>query len=506
MTSPAVDRHPLVVPGEPERWGVVDISLPGPADGDPFREAPLAATLDHDGREVTVEGFYDGDGRYVVRFSPDEVGDWTFETHSDRPELDGHAGRFRCHDAGSDNHGPVQVDRRFHFAYRDGTRYLPVGTTCYAWVHQPTELQERTLQTLRTSPFNKLRMCVFPKHFIYNENEPPIHPYETGFDGRIDPGHPNPAYFRHLERRIGDLQDLGIEADLILFHPYDRWGYSEMSEEDDLAYLRYVVARLGAYRNVWWSLANEYDFMFDRKPLERWDRIIDAVHEYDPYGRLASIHNGARLYDHGRVGLTHVSIQHWRVTDTTAWRDRWGKPVVNDEPQYEGDIADPWGNISAQELVHRMWETAVRGGYAGHGETYLSDDHELWWAKGGDLRGESPSRIAFLRRIMEESAEPWEPLTDSWEWDVVGGCAAGPRERIIYFGTHQPRAWFRGLPDAGDDVRLELIDPWAMTIEPIGLSEPPGHPFPRTLDGQPGPVTGVELPGRPYLALRIRWS
>ena len=28
----------------------------------------------------------------------------------------------------------------------------------------------------------------------------------------------------------------------------------------DDRYLRYVVARLAAYRNVWWSLANEYDF------------------------------------------------------------------------------------------------------------------------------------------------------------------------------------------------------------------------------------------------------
>ena len=37
-----------------------------------------------------------------------------------------------------------------------------------------------------------------------------------------------------------------IEADLILFHPYDRWGYATMPAEADDRYLRYVIARLCA--------------------------------------------------------------------------------------------------------------------------------------------------------------------------------------------------------------------------------------------------------------------
>jgi hypothetical protein len=75
---------------------------------------------------------------------------------------------------------------------------LPVGTTAYVWTHQGDELEEQTLRTLAESPFNKPRMCVFPKAFLYNTNEP------------------------HLERRIGEPARLGIEADLILFHPYVR--------------------------------------------------------------------------------------------------------------------------------------------------------------------------------------------------------------------------------------------------------------------------------------------
>jgi len=40
------------------------------------------------------------------------------------------------------------------------------------WTHQPPLLEEQTLSALAGGPFNKLRMCLFPKHFLYNSNEP----------------------------------------------------------------------------------------------------------------------------------------------------------------------------------------------------------------------------------------------------------------------------------------------------------------------------------------------
>jgi hypothetical protein len=36
--------------------------------------------------------------------------------------------------------------------------------------HQSEELQRQTLETLRTAPFNKIRMCVFPKSYEYNHS------------------------------------------------------------------------------------------------------------------------------------------------------------------------------------------------------------------------------------------------------------------------------------------------------------------------------------------------
>ena len=37
-----------------------------------------------------------------------------------------------------------------------------------------------------------------------------------------------------------------------------------MSAEEDDLYWKYVIARFAAYRNVWWSLANEYDVVHSK--------------------------------------------------------------------------------------------------------------------------------------------------------------------------------------------------------------------------------------------------
>ena len=133
-------------------------------------------------------------------------------------------------------------------------------------------------------------MCVFPKSYEYNHNEPPYYPFERSAAGENDFSRLNPAFFRHLEERINDLGKLGIEADLILFHPYDNWGFATMPPEADDRYLRYVVARLSAYRNIWWSMANEYDLM-KAKSVQDFDRFFHIVEQRDPAGHLRSVHH-----------------------------------------------------------------------------------------------------------------------------------------------------------------------------------------------------------------------
>ena len=81
---------------------------------------------------MDVPGFYDGDGSYRVRFSPEKLGAWKYETASSAAELHGKTGEFTATPPGKGNHGPVRVHNAYHFAYADGTPFKQVGTTIRA--------------------------------------------------------------------------------------------------------------------------------------------------------------------------------------------------------------------------------------------------------------------------------------------------------------------------------------------------------------------------------------
>jgi uncharacterized protein DUF5060/uncharacterized protein DUF5605/uncharacterized protein DUF4038 len=467
-----------------ERWGVYEIVLQGPSNGNPFVDVRLSAQFRFRSRTVDVDGFYDGAGVYRVRFMPDETGAWTYITSSSAAALDGKTGGFTAIAPTAGNHGPVRVRYNTHFGYEDGTPYVPIGTTCYAWTHQGDRLEEQTLATLRTAPFNKIRMCVFPKSYTYNANEPVYYPFERDAAGQNDLTRFHPPFFRHFEQRIRDLQAMGIEADLILFHPYDRWGYASMPAGVNDRYLRYTVARLAAYRNVWWSLANEWDLV-KTKNVSDWDRFFRIVQESDPYQHLRSIHHSVVMYDHSKPWVTHVSIQGSDLEKAREYVAQYRKPVIYDECKYEGDIPKRWGNISAQELVRRFWLATVAGAYAGHGETYLDPNDILWWSKGGTLHGRSPARIAFLRKILE--AGPAEGLNNVATYYM--GAGQEGRYYLFYFDVNQPAEYEFDLA-RGQRYRADLIDPWEMTVTPV-----------------PGTFAGkftLKLPARPFQAVRFQ--
>jgi len=492
-----------------EQWGNFELTLHGPAKGNPFVDVNFSARFVQGDAGFEVPGFYDGGGIYRVRFMPEKQGDWKYTTESNNPELAGKTGGFKVTRPSANNHGPVQVTNTFHFAYADGKPYRELGTTCYAWIHQNEALQEQTLKTLASSPFNKIRFCVFPKYYDWNTNEPALYPFEGSPPKTWDFERFNPEFFQHLEKRVADLRDLGIEADIILFHPYDggHWGFDRMPSSADDRYLRYVVARLAAYRNVWWSLANEYDFMKEKKEPD-WDRLFQIVQAADPCHHLRSIHNGARIYNHTLPWVTHASIQNGSAVEDAGravlYRDVYRKPVVFDEVKYEGDIPKRWGNLSAEEMVFRFWEGTIAGTYVGHGETYSSPDNVLWWSKGGVLKGQSPARLAFLRQVLEDAPPEGIDPIDRWQNPQYGGQPA--KYYLVYFGREEPALWKFQLPKAkledGMKFKAEILDTWNMKVMPVqGV-----FTLKKMNDYFYGAVNNrsIALPGRPYVAIRIK--
>jgi hypothetical protein len=517
-----------------EKWGAFELSLQAASAGNPFIDVTLEADFRQGDRQIHVHGFYDGDGVYKLRFMPEREGAWQYVTKSSLPALDGQTGELECIPPSKDNHGPVRVSEVTHFAFADGTPYIPVGTTCYVWNLQGDELEETTLKTLDSAPFNKMRMSVFPKRYAFNRNEPPTYPFPGAVTQAWDPAlmnnylkvappndwdfsQFNPEHFRRLEKRILDLQARGIEADLIIFHPYDfgAWGFDRLPAEVNDRYLHYLVARLSAFRNLWWSFANEYDLFFERQ-MEDWDHYMQLVQAIDPYDHLRSIHNCGTFYDHTQPWVTHCSVQSSALNRMPAWRKLYNKPVVVDECGYEGNIHMNWGDLSPEEMTMRFWLGFTNGGYVGHGETYVNPEEVLWWAKGGELIGQSPARIAFLRQIFEqaptltpaeksdnefndlmspEGRQRWANRRQNVERTVVEGgwnveaCGYhGNDYYIFYFGMHQPAS--RNYIFHEGSYRIDIIDTWNMTIET----------FAEAATGK----TTVQLPCRKFMAVRIQ--
>jgi hypothetical protein len=254
-----------------ERWGLYELALSGPAAAptvsagtgtgsaaavsaqlgvvaNPF-EVELTATFTEQTttkmQQLHVAGFFDGGTSYRVRFSPPTEGDWCWQTTSSEPSLDGHHGCLQATPPSAGNHGPVQ-SRGYSLIHADGTPHYSSGTTCYQWASKSFEMQNQTLATLRDSgAFNKIRMTVFPKWYVYNH----ANPVETGAAFQVLPGSPaangtlwgcvgtgkpcsrrlegsfdlrrfNVSFWQNYERLLLSLGEMDIIADIIVFHPY----------------------------------------------------------------------------------------------------------------------------------------------------------------------------------------------------------------------------------------------------------------------------------------------
>lgn len=498
---------------EVKLYGIFEKTFKGETKGNPFTDYEIFGEFKGEHETKKVRGFYDGDGNYVIRFMPSFEGRYTYRIWGSFSSK-ATEGSFIVQAAPAGDHGPIRVKDKFHFAYDDGTPYYSVGTTCYVWELRDDALIEETFKSLEESGFNKIRFCIFPKHYVYNLTEPRSYPFEgipvdnspitpenfMEYDYKT-PGNNwdftrfNPEHFRHIEKIIGRLREMGIVADLIVFHPYDRWGFSNMEREAETRYLDYIISRFSAYSNVWWSMANEFDILPNREDSV-WSYYGRFFMEKDPYDHPRSIHNCLRLFDHSEDWVTHVSYQredlYKTAEETDALREKYGKPIVLDEIAYEGNIQCGWGNISGEEMVRRFWEGAMRGGYPGHGETFLSDDNILWWSHGGKLKGESWKRVKFLLKVLSETPglglkrvkAEWDCVTAVPENDEI---AADTGYRIDYYSFMRPS--FRDFDVKDEKVKVEVIDTWNMTIKDMG--EHIGK-------------FRIDLPGREYMAIRLR--
>ena len=97
-----------------EKWGIFQIDIPYAATGNPFMDTEFSAIFSKGEISIRVPGFYDGNGIFRIRFSPDMQGEWRYKTDSNIHALSGKKGRFICVAPGENNHGPLKIVHTYY--------------------------------------------------------------------------------------------------------------------------------------------------------------------------------------------------------------------------------------------------------------------------------------------------------------------------------------------------------------------------------------------------------
>ena len=204
------------------------------------------------------------------------------------------------------------------------------------------------------------------------------------------------------------------------------------------------------------------------KQLERLGPLLRDSAEGRPLSAAARHPQRRRLVRPHEAWVTHASLQTSDMEGGVAFREHYRKPILYDECKYEGNIPQGWGNLTAREMTQRFWLGTLSGCYVGHGETYKHPQDILWWAKGGVLHGESPPTHSVAEGVHGPGT-------------AIRRTPAARRRQ----GTIRARQGRRILPGllpgpavaevrlAGDrPYKLDVIDPWEMTVAPLGTASP----------------------------------
>ncbi|MCD6507783.1 DUF5060 domain-containing protein [Candidatus Poribacteria bacterium] len=243
------------------KWEVFEVTLHATSSPEnPFTDITLTATVTKpDGEKVTIDGFYDGDGK------GGQSGDiWKL--------------RF-CH----------------FFRYADGGYVYLMGNFLDDTA-PPKERYSHTLLSEEITEDNRQHMIDRARK-LYKANKINIYIANKGDYGGIsttpwlgtaernDKTRFDLARWRMYERIIRQLKEEGIIAELWFFA--DDSGFGKLSRADRERLIRYGMARLSAYPNTMFVLCLEWQEGWSKEQVAS---DITFAQKHNPWHRLWSVH------------------------------------------------------------------------------------------------------------------------------------------------------------------------------------------------------------------------
>ena len=308
------------------------------------------------GRELRVNGFWDGDTAWKIRFAPDETGEWSYTTvcsEEDNAGLHQQSGSFSCVANDSDlalyqRGAIIHPPGTYHLAHHDGTPFF--WTACTAWngALKSTDAEwDKYLEHRVANHYNVIQFVTTQWRGADQNSEGEV-AYEGS--GRLTV---NPSFFRRMDQKVDRINEYGlVAAPVVLWAlPFGQGrhlspGY-HLPIEEAVLLAKYIVARYGGNQVVW-LLGGDGKY-YDELEV-RWKTIGQRV-----FGNIH--HAPVTLHPHGRswigdlyadepwMDIVGYQSSHSNEARTVNWINRgpiaeeWAnlppRPIINMEPNYE---------------------------------------------------------------------------------------------------------------------------------------------------------------------------
>ena len=429
------------------QWQVAELTFDAARQHErPYEEVLLTCTFTGpDGREIAVEGFYDGNNRWKVRFCPDRPGVWNWKTDCNTPD-DGLAEKNGTIDVGPaakdgnplHKHGgllKVSENRRY-LTYTDGTPFFWLGDTWWFCPSSQVQIQGSShpeIESMFRSLIDKRKSQGF--NIVHWASLGHFGSSGNGTFMKTKGNSPfTPSYWTTYDLYVQTANDAGIIPVIGFgFHTgLDAWSL------EDLQFLwRYVIARYGSY-GITWLICGEYNHDQGER-AERIEKILQLgafIKQRDPYKRAMTVHPwyfkgdtrdawNCDWYDFVMWQGAHVG--HRNVPPTSTYRDsaELGKPYLEGETQYEGIYGDrPAQAVTVDDVRRSAWH-ALQSGCCG----YTYGAHGLWY----------PAQNAEDETFAKDwgTAKPW--------WEAMH--LPGPDQLAVMRKFYEKNNWFRYRPE-----------------------------------------------------------
>jgi hypothetical protein len=427
-------------------WGMFETSVLNDRKyANPFVGTELEATfLSSSGKSYNFFGFYDGDGKgaqsgktWKLRFMCVEIGTWRWSAvFSDGTP--GGSGSFQC--VRSSLPGPLEVDKENpHWLKKaNGEHFLPRWYYLRELLFTREGIWQRDIDNpLVKNGYNYVSVLTTQaEHLVANgwnrrEYEQPVFYPWIRDGGTVLWNTMDLASWHKLDRVLQYLRDRDIYVyffDGFFPNISPRFPDNPIKER---VYLRYALARIGAYWNVTHNIAFEFsEFM----PVARLNRIGHYIKEIDPFNLLLTVHDTQDSNDlvRNESWLDFANLQYKAGTATDAAISNpfvigrfQGKPVAGTEVVWEGP-----DKLKADQVRRGAWGILMAGGFFLYGEFNL----------GGTGVGDFGSGKAhpFLKIMLDfmEAVPYWTMNPHNELVDRGNFCLANPgKEYIVYAET-----------------------------------------------------------------------